>query len=68
MITVDEAIRRGLELRWGPGISYVDSETAYQDRALLAAEVVVLRDVLRETEEEVDVLRRELEPELPPFA
>jgi hypothetical protein len=67
VITVDEAIKRGQVQEWSPAVSHTEAETAYKDRALLAMEVLSMREILMETEEEVEHLRRELELDLPPF-
>lgn len=58
MISVDEAITRsGLE--WTPDRAHVENETAYQDRTILAAEVISVREALAEAEREIKHLRDE---------
>jgi ATP/maltotriose-dependent transcriptional regulator MalT len=57
---IHHAIERATQ-EWTPDTSHVDTETAYRDRTVLAAEVVRLRaeleatlEALQEADEEVD--------------
>lgn len=55
MISVDEAIARSKDT-WHPDRAHVENETAYQDRTILAAEVISLREALTETERELQTV------------
>lgn len=56
MITVDEAIKRAGQT-WSVHRTNTEADTAFQDRTLLAAEVVAMREALAECEREVETLR-----------
>jgi hypothetical protein len=59
-VDVDSAIDRAKQ-HWDPVASHTDHETAYLDRFVLAAEVLILRQELADTQDALAEAEREVD-------
>jgi len=59
-LDVNSAIERASK-KWDPVASHTDHEAAYLDRFVLAAEVLILRQELADTQDALDEAEREVE-------